>query len=166
MNKKVWFDVDGVMRDLNILVQGGDPVDYTSKIGKKTYNEYVTNKLDILLNAPPTIYFPVICEYLKTVDVNIITCQPTKWVPNTLAWLDNHLNVYGISNYHITIVSQPLEKESYVNRNELIVEDYPFFSKKMKNKVLLIDKPYNQCTINYLHRIRTPDELRRILNEI
>lgn len=162
--KKLWIDIDGVLRDLHALIRGGEPKKWSAKIGKYTFNEYINNKLDILVDAPPTEYFPIICDYVKTMEkINIISCQPCKWIPYTIKWLDTNLNRQGINKYHLTIVSHIEQKEEYINRNELIIEDYPFFSKRMKKKIILIDKPYNQKSSNHLVRVYNTTELQDAL---
>ncbi len=162
--KKLWLDIDGVLRDLHALINGGEPKEWSAKVGRYTFNEYVNKRLNILVDAPPTEYFTVICDYVKKIDkVNIISCQPCKWVPYTMEWLNKNLNCNGIKDYHLTIVSHIKQKEEYINRNELIIEDYPFFSKRMSKKIILIDKPYNQKSNNHLVRVYNTVELQEAL---
>lgn len=165
MKRKIFVDIDGVMRDLDFFLFGNNqPREWIDNIHGETFNEYISKRLNILLDSPPTPYFPVICETLRKCEkINVITHQPVKWVPNTLKWLEKHFGNYEIKNYHTTIVSSMLEKEKYIGSGDIIIEDYPFFSKKMKNKILLIDKKYNQNAENYLMRIYNPEQLRTVL---
>lgn len=166
MKRKLWLDVDGVLRDLSFAMIGKDPDSWIDKIGNETFNEYIDNRMNILLDAPPTIYFPVICEFLrKTRDANVITCQPINWIPNTLKWLDKSFKEYGINKYNINVVSKIPEKEKYISNKEILLEDYPFFTKRMKSRTILIDKPYNKESNNYIIRVYSPVQLRQVLEE-
>ena len=168
MKKNVHFDVDGVLRDLNIPVCGGDPDTWDIDFKEDdSYKRTVDNDLSMLLTAPQTIYFPVICEYLRKCEiVNVITSQPLKWIPNTITWLNTNLGSNGVKKFNIKFVSHIKEKEQYISNNEVLVEDYPHFSKKMSRKIILIDKKYNQEAMNFLVRIKTPEELRKVLANV
>jgi hypothetical protein len=161
MRKKLYLDIDGVLRDLNVLVQGGDPTEWSTRIGNQTFNEYVNDRLDVLFDSPPTIYFPTICDFIKDHDeVNVLTCQPDNWIPYTMRWIEFHFAEYGIKKYNVTYVPNIEEKENHIKANEIIIEDYPFFTKKMRNKVILVDRLYNQKSVNQLVRVYNPEQLR------
>lgn len=163
MKRKLWLDIDGVMRDLS-LVLPVYPRTWIEKINGETFMEYFDNRLDLLFDAPQTEYFPIICEFVKKKEcANIITCQPDNWKPYTLRWLDFNFGLYDIKEYFIRYVDRIDDKVFYIKDNEILLEDYPFFPKSMKDKTILIDRPYNQNTKNYIVRVKTPQQLRNIL---
>jgi len=149
----IYFDLDGVIRDL-VKAIGYNPQTWDDPLpdGRSLYQFFDDNP-DALLSAPPTEYYGVIRDR----EIVIFTCQPERWIKNTLAWITIYL-----PKATPVIFQKPEDKLKLLNG--YLVEDYPNFSDY--SKVILIDKPYNSHIENCYARVWTPDGLRDILREV
>jgi hypothetical protein len=151
--EKIFWDLDGVLRDL-IAVVGHDPQSYHEKIDGLTFVEYVSQNKELLVKAPVTEYFSVAKSDEQMV---VITCQPLDWIPYTTLWLRKHLPDVGV-----IYVQNPLDKLDIIKRvDALLVEDYPDFPDN--SRIVMIDRPYNQNATDCYDRIYTPAELNYFL---
>lgn len=151
--KKIFFDLDGVIRNLTAGI-GYDPQSWNEPLpdGSNLY-QFVNKNPNILLSAPPTEYWPLLCEK----EITIFTCQPDLWVQNTLIWISIYLK-----NATTVIFQKPEDKLKVLN-SAFLVEDYPFF--KDYSNIILIDRPYNR-NVNCCRRVQTTQELENFLNEV
>lgn len=140
------FDLDGVIRDLNgylMHLHGGDyPTEWNFTYGNgKSIFECVADDLDILVNAPPTAYCAVMKGHYSCPE--IWTSQPDAWRANTTRWINDHIG----TDCTIHFLSGE-EKEERLRADEelLLVEDSPNF--KSYDRIVLIDRPYNQKVKN------------------
>lgn len=139
---KIVWDLDGVLRDLNgylMHLHGGDyPTEWNFKYGNgKDIFECINENLDILVNAPPTAYCAVMKGHFDCPE--IWTSQPDNWQAPTTQWIHTHIG----SNCVVKFLKSA-EKENLLRVHEdiILVEDTPNFSSY--ERVLLIDRPYNQ----------------------
>jgi hypothetical protein len=162
----IYFDLDGVIRDLKTPLRGGD---YPSKWEAKMPNGddvlvYITKNLHILKEAPVTEYFDVIKKYAsKNNHITIITRQLRDWRKFTNQWLDEHFE-----NYTVIYVDRPQDKIKYIKPHDFLVEDFPKFEPWDYQRIILIDRPYNE-SINdefCFARVKKPEDLDCVLDEI
>ncbi len=147
----IYFDLDGVVRDLHGAMNW-DPTDWDATINGINFFDYIESHPEVLLNAEPTEYFEVIKEY----NPLIISAQPNSWRPLTLQWLTKWIpNLNGIIFVHA-----PNDKFKFVHPSDILIEDYPKF--KSYTNVFLIDRPWNK-DVKVINRIKTPSELDKIL---
>ena len=149
----IYFDLDGVIRDMGYGLFGekGPGACWRQKIYGQTISNYIDRNLNILIDSPPTKYYPLIKENVKC--PTILTHQHKSWVPNTKKWLDKY-----IGEYEIIVVDSPHEKESFLKDGDFLLDDYPSFSPEIVDKLLLISYNYNMhspCKV----RITEPEDL-------
>ena len=154
---KIFFDLDGPIRDLQRAIFGRNAITWNEKIDGKNLVDYVEAHKEILFSAPPTPYYNVIKElpYL-----NIITCQPESWRPMTLAWIYKYFHPWDTQVYFVDHAEEKLEMIG----DGILFEDYPFFSNY--RQIALIEYPYNKHVTGELVRILTADEMRGFLEDI
>ena len=139
---KIVWDLDGVLRDLNgylVHLYGGRyPTEWKFTYGNgKSIYECINNNLSILTKAPPTAYLNVLLNHYRYPE--IWTSQAKKWQARTTRWIVNHLG----SKCDIHFLKCE-EKEARLREEEdtLLIEDSPNF--KSYDRILLLDRPYNQ----------------------
>lgn len=154
---KLYFDCDGVLRDLATAIYGYCPDKWDTKYQGHTVLEYVNKNLDILVNAPPTRYYRTIVRFLKGKRIHIITMQSDLWRPYTEKWIEEYFDVFDV-----TYVKKIEDKEKLLGPDDLIVEDYPLFPKSMASKLIMIDYPYNR-EAECLVRITSPKQLGEVM---
>jgi hypothetical protein len=156
---KLYFDLDGVIRNLHDIV-----IEKPAKMTKewftfdkngKPFNEIVDENLNLLVEAEPTMYYPVVGEFQP---VSIITCQPDLWKPYTEKWVKKHFD-----KAKIIYVNKIEEKEAYLD-DAIIVEDYPLYPARIYHKLIMIDYPYNRDSGCFI-RVTNPTQLRRVLKK-
>lgn len=158
MSKKIVFDIDGVIRDLDkILIKK-----YHLPIPKEYYDwdnkGYNINDMinTIMPYAKPTEYLTVIKNYNKNEPLEFWTNQPTVFrKKQTKKWLKKYINRKFIIRF---LTSK--EKFKTLNKNIILVEDYPLFPNY--KRIILIDRPYNK-KVKAKIRIKSQKELRKIL---
>jgi len=162
MKKKIVFDLDGVLRDIdNYLVDKYNvpyPTEWDWKYKGKDFWWYANKDNDMLvINSKPTEYLDTIKKYCKSLE--IWTCQPERWRKNIKKWVYNNLG----SNIKLFFLSTKekrirLDKET----DTVLVEDNPNFTSY--ERILLIDRPYNK-KVKTKNRIRNPKQLAKVLKE-
>lgn len=153
---RIIFDLDGVLRDINAYLRArlGIPEIkewYWKYKGRDIYDWVKFDNYCSLVYSPPTPYFYVVEELVKFPC--IWTSQPEEWKVYTKAWL----RYYFGREYSLEYLSL-LEKRERLDEDKslYLVEDYPFFDNY--NRILLVDKPYNQAVKTDL-RIKTVMDL-------
>jgi len=176
MNEKhlLFWDIDGVLRDLYSSVFGDEPDDWNKKINNLGLVEYVSQNKDILLNAKTDKYYNVLIKTkeLSNIENVILSCQPSDWINFTKNWLKNH-NLDDMKVEFVQTAEEKLKKleKELFNKKWLsvyLIDDYPFdFSNDeiFRFFVLLIDKKYNKSTNTY-YRIKSPKELEEFISII
>lgn len=150
----IYFDLDGVLRDITQVYLGYTPSEWNCGIMEKI-------RLDpsLLLKAPPTEYYPIVKEYFENKTIYIITCQIQQTRKYTIEWVNKHFR-----NVKLIQVKYPEEKLKYLKKGDTLIEDYPFYKPTDISHItlVLIDKPYNKSSICHL-RIHSPKALKYFL---
>lgn len=154
------FDLDGVIRHLSLYMVGSNGVtDWNQDMPfGGSFMDVMEENLDLLKQAPPTRYYPAIHKYGLTHKLEIITRQPVHWREKTMYWIMEHLDA---NNVNVHFVDEADEKLEMLGPDDVLVEDYPFFTDY--KKVALIDYSYNQNVTGELVRIMNPDDLYNLL---
>lgn len=154
---KIWFDLDGVLRNLVREVFGHNEVTHWNykNCNGKTLVEAVNESPWICYNAEPFPYINAVNNVMDRVD--ILTHQPEKWRPYTEDWLNDHIKI----SYTVTYVNNPQNKLLVLGSDDILVEDFPLYPDY--SNIILIDHPYNRCC-NAPIRVTTPDELYNLLD--
>jgi len=149
---KFHFDVDGVMKRLDIIALGYEPDTWRHK-------RYGLTVIDIVNQDPTIVYFAHPSEYLDIINtlyykntINIITSQRPSWISCNERWLTKHLQCA----FNVQYTNNPEEKLSLLGDNDILVEDSPLFPDY--DKIILIDRKYNRH-INVPTRVHNPGEL-------
>lgn len=151
---KVYFDLDGVIRNLAGHMFTRDPEDWDEPIHGMNFYDYLDSNLHMLEESPKTEYCDVIAQYYPT----ILSCQPLRWREGTMKWIANNL---GGKISGVIFTKHPLDKFHYVSKSDWLVEDYPGF--KDYSRIILIDHAYNKKVLNPAMRIKDPEILDRFL---
>ena len=152
--KKIFWDLDGVLRDLSGEAREEEPSTWYETINGVDLVTYISNNLGKLLSAKPTEYVEVFLYIRKHFNpcMEILTVQPELWRNFTLSWIQKYLRTNNVR------FTSSAEKIAILkNNNAILIEDFPFF--KDYTNVLLIDKKYNQEVEN-VKRIKSPKELK------
>ena len=163
---KIVFDLDGVIRDLNLYLQNKYQIPYPQEWfwtykGKDIYQWAEHDKLCILNYSPVTEYFGVISEhFLESKKIEIWTCQPEDWKPLTLEWMCKHFGT-GYEVKFLNGKEKRLKLDS--EPNTFLVEDSPQFEDY--KRIILINRPYNK-NLNVPMRINNERELERFLRKV
>jgi len=154
----IYFDLDNTIRHLDIFNIPGGPNYWRKRMSDGTsITNYIDRNLDILVTSYPTEYYSIIKKHVKCPV--ILTHQKEHWLPYTIYWLDRHFKQYELIN-----VPEIPAKEQYLNIGDYLVDDYPHFSSKITDNLLLISMNYNQdspCKA----RITKPEQLLPFLKE-
>lgn len=154
----IYFDLDNTIRHLDIFNIPGGPSSWRKKLPcGSSIKDYINRNISVLTDSEPTIYYWTIKKHVKCPV--ILTHQLEHWLPYTKQWLDNHFEQYELIN-----VDSIPDKEHYIEESDLLVDDYPHFSSKITNNLLLISMNYNKrspCKV----RITKPSELLPYLKE-
>jgi hypothetical protein len=163
---KIVFDLDGVIRDLNLYLANKYQIPYPQEWfwtheGKDIYQWAEEDKLEILLNSPTTEYINIIKEYFGNA-IEIWTCQPTAWRPFTLKWLQNNFPETKVKVDFLNGKEKRLRLDS--EPNTFLVEDSPQFEDY--KRIILIDRPYNKNNLNVPMRINNEKEIERFFRKV
>ena len=154
----IYFDLDNTIRNLDLHNIPGGPKSWEASMPDGTsIKTYIDNNLDMLICSHPTEYYSIIKDSVKCPV--ILTHQQINWLPYTINWLDRHFKQYELIN-----VNSIPEKEKYINNGDYLVDDYPYFSSKITDNLLLISMNYNQdspCRV----RVTKPIDLLPYLKE-
>lgn len=152
----IYFDLDGVLRDLAHRVLRRHPTKWDDKTDDgESIIRYVSKNLDVLWTSAPTRYLTRREYEVK----RIITSQPKKWRKITMDWINFH-----IRGALVTFVEEPEDKLQYLGAGDYLVEDYPYFNDY--SKIILIDKAYNKNVLAPFKRVSTPKQLGKAINEV
>jgi hypothetical protein len=152
----VYFDLDGVLRDLcgaaNI-----EPDEWDCLINGKSFIEFFDDNLDLLLTAKPTEYLHIADFYHKYISkITILTNQVVSWRRLAVEWINIHFK----DDAPEVIFTK--NKLAYLSsEKDLLIEDDPNLSDY--SQVILIDRSYNRNITLPHHRIRSPRLLVREL---
>ncbi len=158
---RIFFDLDGVLRDLAGFVLGEEVVYWNQKtIYGKTVPEAVTEKpCEYLIFAPSTIYLDYLKDNFK--EVTIISNQPISWRKYTDIWL--RVNMPPLK-YCIIYTDSNSKKLKYIdNCKAMIVDDYPFYENY--DRIIILDAPYNRH-IKASYRIHDIAELDYLIKSL
>ena len=160
----IYYDLDGVLRNLALPLRGGD---YPPKWEARMPNGedvlvYLTKNPHILYDAPETEYFEVIKKYTSE-HITIITRQLPDWLSYTKQWLDARF-----TNYTLINVDRPQNKIKYIEPHDFLVEDYPKFEPWDYQRIILINRPYNEGINDEFcfARVKKPENLDYVLSEL
>ena len=131
---KIWFDLDGVLRDLTREVFGHNEVDrwdYKNCKGK-TLVEVVDEMPWICYNAKPLPYLGIVNNVMDHID--ILTCQRKSWIPYTEDWCNKYISL----PYTIRYIANPQNKLLVLGPDDVLVEDYPLYPSYQQ--ICLIDQ--------------------------
>ena len=145
--KQLYFDLDGVLRDLckSTLI---DPTEWNCFIDGLNFTAYFTAHIDLLWKAPPTEYLTAINAL--ELDVHILSTQPDTWKDITLSWVKKNIP-------RVKTVQFANNKISLLEQGDILVEDSPNLDDY--SQVIVVDKPYNKH-IPFSHvRVYSPIEL-------
>jgi hypothetical protein len=151
----IYFDIDGVLRDLCGAV-GIEPEKYSCTIQGEAFTEYFNRNKHLLRLAKPTPYLEVAKAFHKYIGISILTNQPHDWRPYTLQWLYEY---FGKPRPAMTYAEDDL-KQAYLNDDSILIEDNPKFA--LLPQVILIAQPYNRF-IKCTERVGTPEALFRAI---
>lgn len=154
----MFFDIDGVIRRLDIAVFG-KPTKVWDERGPdgKGIVEIVSSNPEIILKARKTKYCGVLYDFQP---VNFLTVQPPSWRPQTEIWLKQ--NLPGLE-YQVKYAQNSSDKLKSLNNGQVLVEDCPNFQDF--SQIILVDRPYNR-TAKAPRRVKSPEELLDLLNRI
>ena len=132
----IYFDLDGVLRDLCGL-HSGPAIEWSAKIKGRSLKEHLEKYPEDLLASKKTKFFDLISA---RENISIISHQPMFWRSWTDRWLARHFG-----RREITVIYVPSGgdcKLEYLKPGDWLVEDYPMFSDY--SRIALIDYPYNR----------------------
>lgn len=157
----IWFDVDGVLRELVLPVMGyyGSKCHnyFCSQKGGRDFIRIVDDEPLLLIEASPTKYYRVVRELP---EINILSCQPENWRNFTTKWLKKY---FPSNKLAIEYVYNTPDKLSYIGEGDFLVEDYPFF--QTYERIALVTYPYNKHIEKPYTRIRKVGDLEKFLKE-
>lgn len=132
----LYFDLDGVLREFGTYILGYEPFCWDAKRNGKTVIEIVNEHPEICLSCPETEYLKVVNDMLD--HITILTNQKTSWISFTNKWLNNHIKI----GYDVIYTSNAEEKLSMIDKDSILVEDYPLFDNY--SNIALITMNYNK----------------------
>lgn len=143
---KIVFDLDGVLRPLDEHITEAHGLPYPQ------HWDWTYNGMDIFALMKYLKYEPLwaakpteLVDFVNTSPlliepIEIWTAQPQDWMKLTVEWIEKY-----ITRPHTTMFFNSVKsKESilYYKDDTYLVDDYPLFDRY--DKILLMDKPYNQ----------------------
>ena len=153
----IYFDLDGVLRDLCTATIGRQATSWDEKVDGEGIIDIVNRGKSVLYTAQPTEYIKVFNEYDFGMTPCIMTRQLDSWKVYTEQWI----NLWITQDHYIKFVGHE-SKLIYLKEGDLLVEDYPGFEDF--SQIALVDRPYNWDVIAN-RRIYKPRDLFRILDE-
>ena len=153
----LFWDLDGVLRNLHKEVLSEDPKTWDWKKNGKSLVEIVDENRNMLVDADPTKYFNLASSLP---DISILTRQPDPWRDLTMKWLDTH---FLKTRVYLTFVESMEEKIKLLKKypKTFLIDDFPGFSDY--SRVILIDHAYNKKVKKPYRRVKTVEELRGII---
>ena len=154
----IYFDFDGVIRNLTGVIPDLNFTDWDTLIKGEPFIEYFNDNLNLLLEAPPTEYYPVIKAYDK--DIIIITKQDNNWKDAFWQWI---MIYFPDREIEVIFVEHINDKLKYLASDDLLIDDYPKFDDY--SQVILIKRSYNRNVENAFLTINCPEQLQKFLAE-
>jgi len=151
--RKVYFDVDGVLRDMIGYFLGTPDDDWDARVDGKNLYEKLEEDFSVLERMPPMDYVPVVRQFTDRPD--IITAQIEEEAREaTTRWVLKHFR-----DANIIFVGNSEEKNSLLSENDRIFDDHPRFP--WSPKLIIAGHGYNV----YKHGFRINDicELEAVL---
>jgi hypothetical protein len=158
MKKRIFFDLDGVLRNLCKDTFGEHPPtwNHKNKDGKDMI-DLIEENLDILEKAPPTRYIGI-REHID--HMFILTHQHPEWQWKTKKWIEKHIG----GNHSMLVVLSTIDKLHLMDLVDgVLIEDSPKFP--YYDRVVLIDRPYNQEVKGEIARVKSLEELIIVIKE-
>lgn len=161
---KIWWDLDGVIRDLSGAIFK-EPIKKWDQLieGKYEFYPYVAEHMEVIENAPTTEYYETIYSYYRngfkdTRKMNILTHQPMDWRSRTEKWIKKYLSE---ASYEITYVNSSAEKLTHIG-DGVLFDDHPQLVGTPH--VITIDALYNRPDVDGCCRVTNGVQLRSILD--
>jgi len=155
----IYFDVDGVLRNLTKEVLGREPKtwnDIENEEGENLF-DLISEELWLLLKAPPTEYVEVVKELSS---ISILSSQPGFWRKWTDKWLDKH---FPDTLVEVNYVAKPEKKLEFLKEEDILIDDYPLFEDN--SQVVILDHVYNRDVKDCYARIKNVEDLKKLLEE-
>lgn len=156
----IYFDLDGVIRDLCQYAFGKYPNTWEYQINGKGIIEIFNDDKPGLFLSPVTEYY----SFIKTLDhITIITFQLESWIPFTKVFLSTR---FKPDQYNVIWVNSFQEKLDIVKEGDYIVEDYPFYTKEFSSKrCIMVDMPYNR-EVSAFQRVYNTNDLKNVFHSL
>ena len=136
----VYFDIDGVLRLLDVAVLRQEPTHWIEEVQGESFMDYVGSHLNLLASAPASLYIKVVqewCKFLGLGELLILTAQPVLWQEHTEMWLSRYF-----TSVDVTYVSNVEEKAVFLGETKsFVLDDSPFFPSY--SNVALVTRKYN-----------------------
>ena len=162
-NRPVYWDLDGVLRDLTTGISDHihepfEPLTWNENVRRGvSLCDYIDRNPVILATAPPTAFLPLAASEDEPI---ILTVQPLHWIPWTRLWLREHL-----PNASVRWCQRPEENLGILARDgALIVEDYPYFPDN--ERIIMVDYLYNCMVKGVFARIHGIDDLLKMADPV
>ncbi len=117
----IFWDIDGVIRDLAVMLWGDEPLYYNqSTIDGTNIMDKLNREPELLGMAPPTEYLPIAQRYQKKYNnIHFITLQKNNDCRHfTIEWI----KAYFQEDYSITFVIEESEKDTFLGKFALIYD--------------------------------------------
>ena len=154
----IYFDFDGVIRNLTVTISDLIFTDWDTQIEGKSFLEYFNENLNLLLEASPTEYYLIIKDYQK--EIVVMTHQADNWKDAFWQWMKTYFPERRIE---VIFVEHINDKLGYLNQDDLLIEDYPNFDDY--SQIILIKRPYNRNVENAFMFIDQPEQLQKFLED-
>lgn len=150
----IFFDLDGVIRNLHYLICGKYPDSWNAEYGGRNIFEVIHDTPSILYDSPPTEYYDIV-KKLKI--VHILSCQPQNWRALTTKWLNKYL-----PQAIIIYTNKPDQKFNYMNSDDILFEDSP--NLHSYDQIVLVRRPYNE-NINCIYCVNNVIDFEKYLKK-
>jgi hypothetical protein len=139
---KTFFDLDGVIRDLEKSVFGYRVPTWDTPVEGMEFFEYIEYKgLQLVDRAIPTKFYKTIHSFYKKNPqhtLTILTHQPAPWKKYTERWILAH---FHDTKYQIQYTEKMMGKLHLLD-GAVLIDDYPGFAGNPN--VIMVNKTYNQ----------------------
>lgn len=179
MNKSLFCDIDGVVREMSQTVVE-ERLGIKNHMPKTWFWDYkgrdifdlVAEDFTILSRCRTTKYYPIIYKFAQRNDITFLSCQPEEWRTYTTAWIKKYFGShYAKKNlmYFPTSKSKLEYFEGVIQSgvDGYLIEDYPFkgLPEYVMNRIILISYPYNREVSGYHHKVTNPKQLEKVLKD-